>query len=333
MSIVSNPNDLYLGKVIKSPNEYNPEILQVIPRNNFKGYGFELWNLYELFWVNYDIPIAARGILYINRNSKFIVESKSLKLYLNSLNNFDTHCGSVEESMKKIQRIIEEDLSKALQLEVNLKIIDLNSNKTVVQPNHICLDEIFNPFSPFFADKSNEKSEELIYLNKAIKQNHILKIKLSDLSDTEETDEEKDENFEQYMTNIFGTMPKYVFYSNLSKSNCPVTNQPDFATLVIATDKFLKINHLYDIWQHLISQRHTNKFHETCLDENFNFIEQLIQNNLLDAEKNTKHKLLIFAHYLRRGGIDICPYRANYKLLDKINFNSAKFEPIYFVRQ
>ncbi|GLQ32293.1 NADPH-dependent 7-cyano-7-deazaguanine reductase QueF [Litoribrevibacter albus] len=89
-----------------------------------------------------------------------------------------------------------------------------------------------------------------------------------------------------------------VLYSHLLRSNCPVTGQPDWGTLVVHytgnkldREAFLK---------YVISFRQHTGFHEQCVEQAF-----------VDIKKATNAKeLVVYARYLRRGGLDINPYRS-----------------------
>ncbi len=333
MSVVRNHSELHLGKNIFSPREYAPKILQIIPRVKFDHYGMEIWNLYELFWLNYDIPVAARGVLYIDRSSEFIVESKSLKLYLNSLNNFDTHAENTEKSRAIIHQIILNDLSKLLGDKVKLSILNLEKPKLLAEPLGISLDENCGLSADNFIDENYGLSADNSINNSTIiqpgfindtKQSVDIKQNYESIDQCENTKKFKQilqKHFVDYITKVFGHQPNCILYSNLSKSNCPVTNQPDFATIIIASDQNIKSSQLKQIWDHIISQRDTNKFHETCADELFHLVNSI----LLQSNPTSFQKLLVCAHYLRRGGIDICPYRSNFEI--------DTLETVYFVRQ
>ncbi|AAM67844.1 NADPH-dependent 7-cyano-7-deazaguanine reductase QueF [Buchnera aphidicola] len=88
-------------------------------------------------------------------------------------------------------------------------------------------------------------------------------------------------------------------YTHLFKSNCPVTQQPDWASIYIAYTG-LSINHA-SLLRYLISFRSHNEFHEECIERIFNDI-----NNICKPEE-----LSVYARYTRRGGIDINPWRSN----------------------
>jgi 7-cyano-7-deazaguanine reductase len=86
--------------------------------------------------------------------------------------------------------------------------------------------------------------------------------------------------------------------SHLLKSNCPVTNQPDWGTLVIDY-KGLKINR-QALLKYIISYRDHDDFHEHCTEQIFC--------DLLSA--GDFQSLTVSARYTRRGGLDINPTRS-----------------------
>lgn len=96
-------------------------------------------------------------------------------------------------------------------------------------------------------------------------------------------------------------------YSNLLKSNCLVTDQPDWASLQIHY-KGYKINH-EGLLRYIISFRNHNEFHEQCIERIF-----------MDILRCCKpEELSIYGRYTRRGGLDINPYRTNKKINKSIN--------------
>ncbi|CAL4326359.1 NADPH-dependent 7-cyano-7-deazaguanine reductase QueF [Buchnera aphidicola] len=88
-------------------------------------------------------------------------------------------------------------------------------------------------------------------------------------------------------------------YSHLLKTNCPITQQPDWASIQIIYSG-QKIDHTA-LLCYLISFRSCNEFHEECIERIFNDIENVCK----------PEKLTVYARYTRRGGIDINPWRSN----------------------
>lgn len=93
-------------------------------------------------------------------------------------------------------------------------------------------------------------------------------------------------------------MVEEVLYSHLLKTNCPVTGQPDWATVVIEYSG-RKINH-DNLLAYIISFREHQDFHEHCVERIF-----------CDIQTRCKPQTLtVYARYTRRGGLDINPYRS-----------------------
>lgn len=91
-------------------------------------------------------------------------------------------------------------------------------------------------------------------------------------------------------------------YSNLLKSNCLVTGQPDWGSVMIEYSG-PKIDH-DGILKYIISFRNHNEFHEQCVERIF-----------MDVLTHCKpQKLIVHAHYTRRGGLDINPIRSTEKM-------------------
>lgn len=89
--------------------------------------------------------------------------------------------------------------------------------------------------------------------------------------------------------------------SDLLKSNCLITNQPDWGSVFIRY-KGKKINHA-SLLRYLISFRKHNEFHEQCVERIFCDIMHYCAPQLLT----------VYARYTRRGGLDINPFRSNFE--------------------
>ncbi|WP_027777835.1 NADPH-dependent 7-cyano-7-deazaguanine reductase QueF [Paraburkholderia caledonica] len=101
-------------------------------------------------------------------------------------------------------------------------------------------------------------------------------------------------------------------FSNLLKSNCPVTGQPDWGSVQI---HYVgpQIDHA-GLLRYIISYRNHTGFHEQCVEKIF-----------IDVLKACKPvKLAVYARYTRRGGLDINPFRTNYNLPMPDNMRLAR---------
>ncbi len=90
-------------------------------------------------------------------------------------------------------------------------------------------------------------------------------------------------------------------HSHLLKSNCLVTNQPDWGSVLIRYQGG-RIDH-EALLRYLISFREHNEFHEQCVERIF-----------VDLMRYCRpQKLTVYARYTRRGGLDINPFRSNFE--------------------
>jgi len=87
--------------------------------------------------------------------------------------------------------------------------------------------------------------------------------------------------------------------SHLLKSNCLITNQPDWGSVQIRY-RGAKIDR-EKLLRYLVSFRHHNEFHEQCVERIFNDVQRFCKPEALS----------VYARYTRRGGLDINPWRSN----------------------
>ena len=90
-----------------------------------------------------------------------------------------------------------------------------------------------------------------------------------------------------------------ILHSNLLKSNCLVTNQPDWGTVLIEY-RGARIDR-EALLRYLVSFRQHNEFHEQCVERIFVDLQRCCQ----------PQQLTVQAWYTRRGGLDINPFRTN----------------------
>lgn len=134
-----------LGQKVDAPESYNPGILFPITRSQqrsgftkpieFKG--ADIWYAYEISWLNpKGKPQVALGRFIFDANSENIVESKSLKLYLNSFNNFRV------DNIQELQKIITKDLSNTSQSNVDVYLFGVKEKCEFLEYDGICLDDL-----------------------------------------------------------------------------------------------------------------------------------------------------------------------------------------------
>ena len=162
-----------LGKDTNYPTEYQPDILFPISREqaresynriNHIRQGKDWWHVFEISWLNaHGIPQVAIGRLTLPASSPNLIESKSLKLYFNSMNF--TKFSSKEAFIATVEK----DLSAAAEAEVTIDLFDAN-DLDIAQPEGICIDALMperlenHPDSSLLKlDDSNEDVEVQLY--------------------------------------------------------------------------------------------------------------------------------------------------------------------------
>lgn len=253
-----------LGKDTQYPTAYQPEILFPISRSqarenyaHIEGIykGTDWWHIFEISWLNSKgIPQVTIGRMSLPATSPNLIESKSLKLYFNSM-NFTQF-----ESKKEFIHTVEKDLSQAAEAAVKLDLFQVD-HLAISQPSGICIDDQEPDILVDHPDAS--------------------------LLQFDVNPDVNDENMEVQL------------FSHLLRSNCPVTGQPDWGTLFI---RYQGKRPCYrSILAYIISYRQHNGFHEQCVEQIF-----------ADIWQNLKpEKLMVYATYTRRGGLDINPCRVS----------------------
>ena len=115
--------------------------------------------------------------------------------------------------------------------------------------------------------------------------------------------EVKDYQLEPSILTASGEQVEEALTSDLLKSNCLITNQPDWGSVFIRYQGH-QINH-EGLLRYLISFRQHNEFHEQCVERIFCDIMEHCKPN----------KLSVYARYTRRGGLDINPFRSNFETI------------------
>ncbi|MBU4520297.1 MAG: NADPH-dependent 7-cyano-7-deazaguanine reductase QueF [Gammaproteobacteria bacterium] len=100
--------------------------------------------------------------------------------------------------------------------------------------------------------------------------------------------------------------------SHLLKSNCLVTGQPDWGSVQIRYSG--PQIHQAGLLQYIVSFRNHNEFHEQCVER--------IYTDIMARCKPTK--LMVYARYTRRGGLDINPWRSSHPQLPPANVRTAR---------
>ncbi|RLT98053.1 NADPH-dependent 7-cyano-7-deazaguanine reductase QueF [Ketobacter sp.] len=150
-----------LGQTSSYPDQYDPGQLYPIPRESGRVeigvsaplpfYGEDIWNAYEVSWLNgKGKPVVAMMELRVPATSPNIVESKSLKLYLGSFNQWAV------DSTEQLQQTITRDLAATVGAEVGVRLLPLQQQgpfAVQMLPGR-CLDELDVEAHQFEVDAS-----------------------------------------------------------------------------------------------------------------------------------------------------------------------------------
>lgn len=183
MSPPSDPSMLSpLGQPTEYRSDYMPELLYPIPRQlkrdelgisaaTLPFVGEDIWNAYEVSWLNpRGKPLVALATFWVPATSPHLVESKSLKLYLNSFNQ------TAFTDASAVEATLEGDLSSAAGAPVRVKIevLSRRPQPTLGYPQGTLLDDLdiacdtYQPAPQQLVAVDGEKVEEILY-------SHLLK--------------------------------------------------------------------------------------------------------------------------------------------------------------
>ena len=280
---MNTPEQSQLGKSSTYVDQYDAALLFPIARRPKRDeiglaatlpfFGADLWTAYELSWLNArGKPQLAIARITVPAESTHIVESKSVKLYLNSFNS------SVFADATAVQTRLREDLSTAIwqggaimsSVGVQLVLPQDFDKEPVHELDGLNLDRLDLECAHY------QPAPEL------------LTAQLNEAPVTE------------------------TLTSQLLKSNCLVTGQPDWGSVRISyTGRQIDQAGLL---QYIVSFRNHNEFHEQCVERIF-----------MDIWRACKpSKLEVYARYTRRGGVDINPWRTSHPMAAPVNIRTAR---------
>lgn len=255
---------MLLGRQTPVADSYSPGLLypisrasgreQIAPSGALPFVGTDLWHAYELSWLN----AAARPVTFVGRflmpaSSPNMVESKSFKLYLNSLNN--TRFDSTEQ----VRELIERDVAQVVGSQVTLQLLAVDDASLAgARLDGVCLDDL-DAGVPDLAPEAQ-----------------MLELRNS------------------------GRVEEKLF-THLLRSLCPVTGQPDWASVWIHYSGPPLVHE--SLLRYIIAYRSHQEFHEQCVERMFCHIHQRLAPEFLHIQ----------AFYTRRGGLDINPFRSTDK--------------------
>ncbi len=280
---MNGPGQSQLGKPVAYQDQYDASLLFPLARQPHRTelglhgalpfFGADLWTAFELSWLTpRGKPQVAIAHITVPCETPNMVESKSFKLYLNSFSN--TRFDSADAVRERIRADIAEAVWRGAPAQSSVGV-------------RLLLPELFD----------REPVHELDGVN-------------LDRLDIECTHYQP---APELLAAAFDEQPvEEVLTSNLLKSNCLVTGQPDWGSLQIryAGPQIDQGGLL----RYIVSFRNHNEFHEQCVERIFTDIRARCR----------PHKLTVYARYTRRGGLDINPLRTTQPLALPANVRTAR---------
>ena len=260
-----------LGKTASYIDQYDPALLFPLPRATKRQelglgaqlpfFGADTWTAFELSWLNLrGKPQLALAHITVPCETPNIIESKSFKLYLNSFNN--TRFADAADVLARLRADLSEAAWRGAASPATLGVRLLGPELFDQEP--VC------ELDGLSLDRLDVACERYS--------------PAPDLLRTTQGEPPVNETL----------------VSNLLKSNCLVTGQPDWGSVQIrysgdAIDQ-------EGLLQYLVSFRNHNEFHEQCVERIFMDIWQRCKPT----------RLTVYARYTRRGGLDINPFRTSH---------------------
>jgi 7-cyano-7-deazaguanine reductase len=281
--MMNTPKHSRLGKPTIYADQYDASLLFPIARAPQRAelglgaslpfMGADLWTAFELSWLSpRGKPQVALAHITVPCESVNLIESKSFKLYLGSFNN--TRFADAAEVLARLRADLTEAAWRGavVQSSVGVKLVAA---------------EWFD----------REPIEELDGLS----------------LDRLDLDCDRYSPAPELLSAATDEAPvSEVLTSNLLRSNCPVTGQPDWGSVQISY--FGPQIDQAGLLRYLISFRKHNGFHEDCVERMFMDLQARCQ----------PHKLSVYARYTRRGGLDINPFRTSYPQALPANRRTAR---------
>jgi len=254
--------DLPLGKASEYPTTYTPSLLRSIDRAELRAplgiigalpfQGEDTWNCYEFSWLNAkgrpDVGIVK---LRVPCNSAAIVESKSLKLYLNSF------AQTVFATRAELLTTLNSDLALGFRSPVIIDVLDVDqASEPIAQLPGRSLDTLDIECEVYHWCPD------------------LLEVEAGDVT------------------------VRQTLHTHLFRSVCPVTSQPDWASVMVQY-----VGHRIPpaaLLRYLVSFRNHAAFHEAAIEQIFVDLTQ----------RCVPEHLTVHARFMRRGGIDINPFRS-----------------------
>ena len=249
-------NDLPLGRQTAYPVRYDPSVLRAIDRAPMRRRigieaelpfsGEDVWTSYELSWLSPSgLPRIGVLTLRVPCASPAVVESKSLKLYLNSF----AHAAFPRR--EDVADVIAADLAGIVGCRIGVHIASATATAA-------------SDFESFCLDDTQPRAAEPMLAGSGAGADAV--------------------------------------HTHLFRSLCPITGQPDWGSVEVAW-RGRRIERP-QLLAYLLSYRAEQAFHEDAIERIFVDVQQAAQ----------AMELTVYGRFLRRGGIDVNPFRTTSKI-------------------
>ena len=262
---MTTPSDIHAGPLGHSTqyrDEYDATLLHPMARAEGRAavglvedvafYGEDQWTAYEFSWLNgRGKPQVAQLSITTPASSTHIIESKSMKLYLNGFSQM------AFASEQEVLATLQKDLGAGFASDLALELKPIDKLTEFGELTGQCLDTL-----DIDIDGYSYNPDFLACID-----SH--------------------------------TLGESRLYSHLFRSLCPVTSQPDWATVIVEYQG--RAIDPVGLLKYLVSYRNHQAFHETTIERIYADIWQRCE----------PQQLSVYGRFLRRGGIDINPYRSS----------------------
>ncbi|UZP66998.1 NADPH-dependent 7-cyano-7-deazaguanine reductase QueF [Desulfovibrio mangrovi] len=267
---VMDSDKLVLGRQVDYSLQYDPKQLCPIPRELGRTaagihtallrHGEDIWNIYELSWL------APSGLPVVGMA---VVRVPWQAPFLIESKSLKLYCNSFNmtrfDSAAAVREAMERDLSEASGAPVTVDLLEPHrfSEVVIAEPNGVCVEEVAD-----FA--SAQGTADFVY------------------------------DIDPSLLKVTDESAREILFSRLFRSRCPVTGQPDWATVrVVYAGPRIDPEGLM---RYLVSYRSHQGFHEAC-------VERIYGDILTHCRPD---ELEVSARFTRRGGIDINPVRSTH---------------------
>ena len=256
--------------------------------------GYDAWHCHEAtFLLNSGVPVAGTLKYVYPSNSKYMVESKSAKLYLNTFDMCEMG-QTLDTAINNYEQQVKSDLEKVLETNVEVKFFKSGEDENGIFPMASYID------LQTFLGSDLESMEITDY---SAEHNHLTFEKA---------------NFSGIGYSVKNNKALYSnkFFTNALRSRCRHTKQKDTGAAYISINTLDSVVCPASLFKQIVSLREVNEFHEFCAEKLYTEIMKCPE----------VESCCVTLLYSRRGSLDINPCRAtSHDLLPPVLYNTKYY--------